>query len=309
MTKAMTKKEVAADAAEFADLYRDIRGQFTKGRPLRVALRHIRTGGQAGVDADVTSWEADHFEGLDPNEFTQTVITDILEDAKIFPPVVQKYGLFFFHKNTQSYNHRIFVTVKGGGPTDSGDVFSSEEPNDAGRMAQIMRHDEGFVRLTLGALQGTLNSQQRQLERSEALVEKLMAGFVPTMDALSRVMDRQAEREFDMDRKRKNYAMLDQAGEKIMQIAPFVIAGKLKDKNPEMASIIMKAASDPAREILKILMAEMQANPEKATEIFEKVGALPNGPVIIQALAQIAQQEEAEKKAATDAAKKNGQPG
>ena len=202
MSKSLTKKEVIKEQDQFADLYRDIRGQFIKanGTILRVVLKHLRLGGKEGGDQDVTTWDSDHFEGKDPNEFSQEVVVDVMEDAKIFPPVTQRYGLFFFTKNLQQHSHRIFIMVKGGGPEDSGDVFSNEGPDEEGRRAQIMRHDEGFVRLNIMSLQKTLDSKDRQLDRMDSIIDKLLNQFVPVLTAVQTMALRTAEQDFKLER-------------------------------------------------------------------------------------------------------------
>lgn len=301
MTKAMTKKQVAQEQDQFADLFREIRGQFTKGRPLRVVLRHLRLNGKEGGDQDVSTWDADDFEGKDPNEFSQDVVADVIEDARIFPPVMQKYGLFFYMKNLNQHSHRIFVTTRGGGPEESGDVFSSEGPDEEGRRAQIMRHDEGFVRLNIMSLQKTMDSKDRQLDRAEAMISKLLDQFVPVLGAVQTMALRTAEQDFKLERQRKLYELLDEGGQKLMQFGPFVVAHKLKDKHPELAQMIINAASNPANDILKMLRSEMERNPDKGQDIFKAVMALPNGLAIVQALAQLdAQEKAAEKKQTTD---------
>ena len=297
MSKNTTKKEVAAESERFADLYRDIRGQFMKsaGKLHKVVLRHIRMSGKDGVgDSDVSQWDADHFEGKDPSEFAQEVVTDILEDAKIFPPTTQRYGLFFWNKNTTTHQHRIFVMVQGGGPGDSGDVFSSEEPDERGRTAQLMRHDEGFTRLALQSIHNTMQSKDKTIERYEGIIDKLFAQFVPTMTMVQDILDRSAEREFKFERKKKMYDLIDQGGEKVMQFAPLLLGHALKNKNPELSQMILKSMTNPAGDIVKLFMAEIEANPDKGGPIIQAVSALPNGQAILQALAQLHAQQKAE---------------
>lgn len=297
MSKNTTKKEVAADSEQFADLHRDIRGQFLKsqGKLHKVILRHISMRGKdGGGDSDVSQWGADFFEGKEPSEFAQEVVTDILEDAKIFPPVTQRYGLFFWHQNTTTHTHRIFIMIKGGGPEDSGDVFSSEEPDERGRASQLMRHDEAFTRLNLQSIHNTMNSKDKQIERYEGMLTKMMDQFVPVLGMVQDIMDRTVERDFNMERKKKLYSLLDEGGEKLMQVAPYIAAYALKEKKPELAQMIMKSVANPATDIVKLFMTEIESNPDKAPQIFAAVSQLPNGQAIIQALAQLHNQQKAE---------------
>jgi len=311
MSKETTKREVAAESEKFADLYRDIRGQFLKsqGKLHKVILRHISMRGKdGGTDSDVSTWPADHFEGKEPSEFAQEVVTDILEDAKIFPPTTQRYGLFFWHKDTTTHTHRIFIMVQGGGPGDSGDVFSSEEPDERGRTSQLMRHDEGYTRLALQSIHNTMQSKDKTIERYEGMLQTLMNQFVPVLGMVQDIMDRTAEREFNLERKKKLYDLLDQGGEKLMQVAPFIAAHALKDKKPELSQMILKAVAHPADDIVKLFMAEIETNPDKAPQIFAAVQALPNGQAILQALAQLHAQQKAEaaKEAEHQRQKQNG---
>jgi hypothetical protein len=309
MSKSVIRKEVDADAGKFADLYRDMRGQFTKakGKLHKVVLRHVRMGskGDGGGDADVSQWDAEHFEGKDPNDFTGEVITDIMEDVRIFPPTVQRYGVFFWHKDTTNYQHRLFVTVQGGGPGESGDVFGSESVDNEGRMSQIMRHDEGYTRLALQALHNTLNSKDKQIDQLAQMNQGLMQQLIPVIMTVQDVLDRTAERDFNLERKKKLFALLDQGGEMAMKVGPFIAANLLKEKSPDMSAMILKAVTNPANDILKLFMAEIEKNPDKAGPIFQAVQGLPNGQAILQALANLDAQNKAEAaKEAEKAAKK-----
>jgi hypothetical protein len=307
VSKSLAKKEVNAESEKFADLYRDIRGQFLKaqGKLHKVVLRHVRMGGKDGGsgDSDVSQWEADHFEGKDPNEFTTEVIADIMEDAKIFPPSTQRYGIFFWHKNTTSHQHRIFALVQGGGPGEGGDVFSSEGPDLEGRTSQLMRHDEGYTRLALQAIANTLNSKDKQIDQLSQMNQALMGQLVPTLTTIQDILDRTAERDFNLMRKKKMYDLIDMAGEKAMQVVPFILAHAMKDKSPDFSAMIMKSVSNPANDIFKMFMASVeQIDADKRGAIFAAFQALPNGQAILQGLAQLdamnkaEAQREAEKK-------------
>jgi hypothetical protein len=314
MSKSITKKEVSRDSEKFADLYRDMRGQFlkAKGKLHKVVLRHIRMSGKSdgGGDADVSQWDEEHFEGKDPNEFTAEVVADIIEDARVFPPTVQRYGIFFWHKNTTNHQHRLFVMADGGGPGDGGDVFSSEEANEHGRTSQLMRHDEGYTRLALQALHNTLNSKDKQIEQFMEMNQQLMGQLIPTLTAVQDILDRTAERDFNLERKKKIYELVDEGGAKIMQFAPFIAAHMLREKNPDLSKTILKAVSNPANDVLKLFMAEIEKNPEKGPAIFQAVQSLPNGQAILQALAQLDAQNKAEamQEAQKQREKQNGQP-
>ena len=325
MSKSTAKKEVSAESEKFADLYRDIRGQFLKaqGKLHKVVLRHVRMGskdGGSGGDSDVSQWEAEHFEGKDPNEFATEVIADVIEDAKVFPPSMQRYGLFFWHKNTTSHQHRIFVLINGGGPGEGGDVFSSEGPDLEGRTSQLMRHDEGYTRLVLQAIANTLNSKDKQIDQLSQMNQALMGQLVPTLTTVQDILDRTAERDFNLIRKKKLYELMDMAGEKALQVGPFLLAHAMKDKNPDFSAMIMKSVTNPANDIFKMFMASVEATePEKRATIFQALSGLPNGQAILQSLAQLDAMNkaealrEAEKKREKEEKEKqdkqNGQPG
>lgn len=304
MSRTAIAKQIRSDPDQFADLYRDIRAQFKKGKPLRVTLKHVRMGaGGEGGDSDVSNWDSEHFTDLDPDTFAEEVVTDVTEDSKIFPATkLQRYALFFFRKNLQTCDRRIFMTIKGGMGDAGGDVFASEEANEAGRTSQIMRHDEAFVRLTLHALEKTLESKDKQLDRAQQVVDRLMDQFVPTLTAVQSILDRTAERDFKLERDKKLYNLLDQGGEKLLSMAPFFVASQVEKKNPQLAAMIRQSAQNPAHEILKVLMADVDAHPEKGQALLAVVGSLPHGPAILQALIQLAQQEKA---AQTNAASSN----
>lgn len=289
-SKNLVKRQMQESPDEFADLYRDIRGQFTKGKPLLVVLRQLRLH---GGDTDVEKWHGDYFDGLDPNEFTQTVVTAITDDARIFPGMV-RYGVFFYRKNTNTHDARVLLNVEGGSKSeDTGDVFGGEGSDDKARAFQIMRHDEAYTRLAIGALTTTMTSKDQQLARSEAMVERLLTAHVEVLDRVQILMDRTAERDLRLERSRKMYELMDEGIEKIGAFAPFLIAAKIEEKNPQLAAMIRQSAANPANDIVKILIKELESNPEKAQEILAHVMQLPNGAAIVQALAQMKEIEKA----------------
>lgn len=112
-------------------------------------------------------------------------------------------------------------------------------------------------------------------------------------EALQGIIDRSEERTIQNERTRKNYAYMDQGIEKVMELAPFLLAAKMKDKNPQMAQAIMQATANPAPQILKAFIADMEKSPDQAAKVFEALAQLPNGVAIIQALNQVAQMEKA----------------
>ena len=293
MSRQNVKREVEEDKAEYADLYRDIRGQFTKGKPTRIVLRHVRMVGaaQGQGDTDVATWDAEHFENLSPDEFTKELLTEALEDSSIFQGV-QTYGVFIFRKNKSTHDQRLFLRIAGGdGDAEKNGLGPSEGPDEHGRMSQIMRHDEAFTRLNLGGIQQSMQMLLRRAERDEVIIEKLTESHVRTMEALDKLIDSHERRNIELERTRKNYMYMDQGIEKVLEFAPLLLAAKVKKTNPDMADAIVKATSNPAPQILQAFISEMEANPAQAGKVMEAVAALPNGTAILQALNQLAQMQ------------------
>lgn len=301
----MTAREVEADKADFADLYRDIRGQFQKGRPTKVVLRHVRMSrsGEGAGDQDVSVWDEEHFEDLSPDEFTKQLLTDVYEDANIFPMgSIQTYGIFIFRKKKGTHDNRVLLKIEGGSQEgahgSSTQLALSESPDDAGRMSQIMRHDEAFARLAIGSLQTVLLSKDKTIERLEGMVEKFMATHLQALEAVQTMIDRHEERNLRLERERKTYAYVDQGIEKALEVGPLILAAKLKKSNPDLAQAIVAMTTNPAPAILKQFMVDMENDQSGAAhEVMAAVAKLPNGQAIIQALMQMAQAEKAQAQA------------
>lgn len=293
MSRAMTKKEVEEDKAEYADLYRDIRGQFQIGRPSKIVLRHLSSkAGVGGGTEDVATWEEEHFEDLAPDDFTKELLTHALEDSTIFQGV-QAYGIFIFRKRKTVHDLRLFLRLEGGQPGGDLQGPMSEGPDERGRQGQIMRHDEAFARMAFQAIGQSQDRLLRALDKSEAEKETLMSGHVRMMETLDKLLDKQAEREWEFERRKKMTGYMDMGIDKLMEMGPMLVAAKLKNSNPELAQAIMQATANPAPQILKAFFQDMEKSPDQAQKVFEAIAQLPNGPVIIQALAQLSQMEKA----------------
>ncbi len=72
-----------------------------------------------------------------------------------------------------------------------------------------------------------------------------------------------------------------------MALAPALIASKVEKTNPQLATAIRQATANPADAIIKALLQELNANPEKANEIFARVMELPNGKQLLMMLQQM----------------------
>ncbi len=285
LAKAKGEKQEAEQ--QFIEFFRDVRGQFTRGRPTKIVLRHLRV---TGMNDDIETWDdPEHFEGLEPGEFAKEIVERCQEEVK-FLSGWQQYGIFFFRKGEkQKHDTRLRLAMMGEMDDDSGNSagFGSEPANEAGRTGQIMRHDEAFGKLAFGMMTQAQNTLLKDNERLSDRLEKAEGLTIKTLEVLQNLLDRTAERDLKLERDKKMYGLMDEGLDKVMALAPHLIAAKVEKSNPELAAAIRKATANPVDDIMKAFLAELNANPEKANEIFARVMELPNGAALLQALQQL----------------------
>lgn len=291
---AKSKEERQESEHQFIEFFRDVRGQFVRGKPTKIVLRHLRT---TGLNDDIETWdEPEYFEGLDPGEFAKEVVARVEEEVK-FLSGWNHYGVFFFRKGEkQKHDTRLRLSIMGEQDDDTSQGFSSETADDAGRKSQLMRHDEAFAKLAFQAMSQVQTTQLRQLERSEAMVDKLLGNSIKVMETLQVLLDKTAERDLKIERDKKMYGLMDEGLDKVMALAPALIAAKVEKSNPQLAAAIRQATVNPANAILEALLKELESNPEKAKEIFARVVELPNGMQLLQMLQQMQEMQKAGQK-------------
>lgn len=208
------------------DLEKWIRKQLyverDEGPCLRMVLKHVGAGNKIGSEVcsiTVPKNPGDDFVESSIHELDATAS----QDANGFGGV-QTYVIQAYFKEEEKSLARYTFKVQGADDDEEGGSASSEPPNKVGVTTMLMRHQEAIMRTaTMGQAQvvGTLMRQNAVLSE---MVEKFMSERLETVTLLESLLSRKQERDLEVQREASKQAMLTDAFDKIMTLAPIVVA-------------------------------------------------------------------------------------
>jgi hypothetical protein len=199
-------------------LLKTIRGWFQTGSVYRIELRHF-TGSEAGR---VRIWAEAEFENKNPDQIAAEIWDTAEEDSSNFRSV-STYAVLLWREEKGSMSARTFIRLR---PEEIDSIEESEPANERGRMSQIMRHDESFIRTAVNLINYNLEMSQRRIESQDRLIEKFADKHIFMMEAIEKLLDRSAERELRINREKKLENVAEKAFGKLEMLMPSVL-GKL----------------------------------------------------------------------------------
>lgn len=208
------------------DLEKWIRKQLyverDEGPCTKLVLKHVGAGNKLGSEvcsAGVPKSPGDDFVIATMHEMDATAS----QDANGFGGV-QTYVIQAFFKGEEKSLARYTFKVQGTDDDDEGGSMASEPPNRTGITTMLMRHQEAVMRTaTMGQAQvvGTLMRQNQVLSE---LVERFMSERLETVQLMESLLSRKQERDLEVQRAQSKETMLRDAFDKIMTLAPIVVA-------------------------------------------------------------------------------------
>ncbi len=235
-----------------------------KGPCCKLTLRHVQAGGNSSKDGDVWSVKIEHNDECVtlPEEDCLELVHDIEEAASCDADGlggVQRYKLLAYFVR-ESVPRRFTFRMKGAGDEVEDDDALSEPATKQGHMAQMMRHNEAIMRISVSSqakvsaiMQKTVASQQDQIDK---LLKDRRAGFEMMEDLRSKHHERElATLEFEHSADMKEKAL-----EKGSMLIPAIV-NRLSGRKilPESATpaeqmMLSLAESLSAEQIEKLLM-------------------------------------------------------
>lgn len=193
-----------------------------EGPCVRLVLKHVGAGNKLGSEvftAPVPAKADDAFIEATINELQTTANQDAGGLGGVQSYVVQAY-----FKEEEKPLARYTFKVQGADEDEEGSQMSSEPPNRVGITSQLMRHQEAIFRTAVMGQSQVIGTLMRQNATLSELVEKFMADRVQTIDVLESLLSKKQERELEIKRAEAKQAMLSDAFDKVMTLAPIVVA-------------------------------------------------------------------------------------
>lgn len=199
-----------------------------RGQPCsRIDLHHLHADSSAGA---VEEWTID--ESTRVPELAAQIIERASDDAESLGEW-QKYVLFPFYGESPTPLGRYAFGIQGS-PTDSFEVGQSEPPNGRGLLAQLMRHNEGCLRVTVQAVGEVVRQQTAMIEAQSKRLEVYERQQMENLTATEQLLSLQADRDLDRERAQNRERRLDAVLSHSMRLLPHVV-GHLNAGRPQPA--------------------------------------------------------------------------
>lgn len=196
-----------------------------EGQPARFVLKHVGAGNKLGSEVCAIAvpknpaQRGDDFVEATIGELEATANQDAGGLGGVQSYVVQAY----FHGEEKPLARYTFK-VQGADDDDEGGSMSSEPPNKVGITSQLMRHQEAIFRTAVMSNSQVVGTLMRQNQMLADMVEKFMADRVDSVNVLEQMLSRKQERELEVQQATAKQAMLQDAFDKVMTLAPVVVA-------------------------------------------------------------------------------------
>lgn len=240
-----------------------------RGSVLRFTLFHANVTGKLG--SDVATVEVTR-NGQEP--ITEAAIDDwaseLASEAETYAEGLGEsqsfiVGAFFESEEERPKAKHAFRIIVDADEVDDM-VSATETPNAVGLTKQLMRHNEGVLRMLVGSMSSVLTTQQKMLEKQGSMVESLLAEKFDNIETLEKLTTARHEREIELQREETSNRLKGQAIDNVMALLP-AVANKFIGKKilPESADInliaLMKFAEALTPQELDAIMSNL--SPEK----------------------------------------------
>jgi len=236
----------------------------------KIIIRHATSNARIGhvlLSIDVPT-------NVDPDEMTWdewvTNNIDMIEqivqaDADGSNTGVEKYAIQVYHgdDNRPSATFSVRMTSQAG----DDDGLATEPASKNGHLAQMMRHVEAMMRMTIIGTGNTIKAQSAQIHKYESVVEKLLNEKFDNITTMEQLMSMQHERDLESAKAEHDMQVKDKLFDKAMILAPIVANKLLGEKAlPEKTtateqvfhSFAASLTEDQFKKLLTVLDADQQ---------------------------------------------------
>lgn len=252
-----------------------IRKELTTSKPsgdvARFELRHVGAGSRYGKEV-AGPWNVP--EKVDIADFCETVTAEIVasaeNDAEGSPDgVIQKFIVLPFRtKNPEKSAGRLQFYIT---PPDEDESVDSEPATKSGSLAQQMRHNEALMRLLMTGMQGMMQSQARMVSSVTEENHKLRERQLEMYADLEAVLTQREERALKAEESKARVALMQEAGQKVMQLAPLALnrmmGGKPEGKALLIAQLTEKLGALAPEKKMRLAQALTELELDEETQI------------------------------------------
>jgi len=216
MEKVPPPKSAGMSDPKFA---RWIRGQYHTKKIGKIELVHASQGGTARL----CTWDKDKLAGKDPDTLIQEIYAEAQDDAQNFRGP-QRYVIYFYEDGQQGANRKVFVVEGQPSEDEDGELEGSNEPaTGKGHLAQMMRHNESYMRMAIGNQRETMGIMKSLLVDVVGELKQHKEVHFKVMDLYSQLQDRVFERDMEREDKKTMRSLKEQAGTMLMSQAPTLL--------------------------------------------------------------------------------------
>lgn len=215
------------DSKAVRDLTRWLRGVFLRQKKqlARVSLHQVEVGGNARVQ----DWS--DFEEVKPDTLAREVYQAAQDDAAgLRGPT--RYQVLAYEGDDDAPCTRMSFRIMPDVELSDAIGEESEPPTAQGHMAQMMRHNEGSIRTSLGATNDIIRHYQRMNDSKDAQLEKFGEMHFKVLSAYEKLMDRQYEREASLRAEARKERQMEMIIEKLEMLAPIAMNKLLSSNDP-----------------------------------------------------------------------------
>lgn len=181
----------------------------------RLVLEHV------GINGNQQVWDLDHFEGLGPENVAAQVLERANDDAHAQKGTV-RYKLVAFQGGSRHGSQRTWFTLAGGG-FDLDGMEDTEGPNGPGIIAQLMRHNEAFMRGAMLQTREIIVDLRRELADQRQMNRHMLHNQFKVVEAHERLLNEQTRREIEMRKAKFDEVKQEKIFEQIMVLLPVAL--------------------------------------------------------------------------------------
>ncbi len=177
----------------------------------------FKTGRGSDEEDPVASYEASREDK--PAEITKELLEATLEDVSDYHKGTHRYVV-----RCEDVKARCTFSIKVNDKSDEDMDDVEEPPNKKGLLAQMMRHTEAFMKVSVGSAAKTIEQQSKMLAAKDERIRALEESQVQTIRLTEDLMSGRHARDIELKKLEKKEKRMDEIAGTVMQAAPVLLS-------------------------------------------------------------------------------------